>query len=79
MKSCDYCTEETERLIETDSGPVPVCAKCSALLSSPRTGPRLIRGHMSLRLRGTMRPERLEEIFARGMPVLESMRKPAAD
>ncbi len=39
MSNCDYCTEETDRTVDTDQGPVPVCAKCSALLSSPRTGP----------------------------------------
>lgn len=78
-KNCDYCTEETERSVETDSGPVPVCQKCAALLSSPRTGPRLIRGHLTIRLRGTVKPERLEEFLGKAMPVLESMRKPAAD
>lgn len=79
MKNCDYCTEQTERTVETDSGPVAVCAKCTALLSSPRTGPRLIRGHLTIRLRGSLRPDRLEEMLGKAMPVLELMRKPAAD
>jgi hypothetical protein len=79
MKNCEYCTAETDLAIETDSGPVPVCGKCAALLSSPRTGPRLIRGHLTMRLRGTMRPEALEGMLARAMPVLETARKPAAD
>jgi hypothetical protein len=77
--NCEYCTEETDRTVDTDSGSVPVCGKCASLLSSPRTGPRLIRGHLTMRLRGTVRPERLEELLTKGMPVLESMRKPAAD
>lgn len=77
--NCDYCTEKTDRAVETDSGPVAVCAKCTALLSSPRTGPRLIRGHMTIRLRGSLRPERLEELLTKAMPVLESMRKASAD
>ncbi len=34
---------------------------------------------MTIRLRGTMRPDNLKAMLDKAMPVLESMRKPAAD
>lgn len=73
--NCNYCGDPTERQIEIEGGSVPVCPKCNVLLSSPRTGPRLIRGHMSMRLRGHMNHFQLARLLDTAMPVLESMKK----
>lgn len=79
MNPCDYCGDPTDRTVEAQGTDVPVCVRCGALLSSPMTGARLIRGHLCLTLRNKMGERELTAFMEKAVPALEAMKRPKAD
>jgi hypothetical protein len=49
--NCQYCTSAAKPL---EGSEIAVCPKCWQLLQNPATALPLIRGHLTMTLRGTM-------------------------
>lgn len=61
--ACEYCQSEgSGEFADNGADKVYVCTMCQKLLSTPSTALRLMRGHMTLRLRGTMPSIRLKRL-----------------
>ncbi len=71
MKECHFCDG-----FGLDRGDdVSVCRSCWALLQSPATALPLIRGTVSMKLRGTMPKERLDEVVNEYMGMLSTWQR----
>lgn len=75
MQNCDYCGDPTERTVEAMGERVPVCPRCGVLLASPMTGPRLIRGHVTMKLRGRVGNAQLKKLLDQAMPFFDAMKR----
>ncbi len=64
MNQCEFCM--MEGIVRATAGDglasdAHVCDKCWKLLQDPVTALPLLRGHLTLQLRGTMSPDKLEK------------------
>jgi len=64
MNLC-FCCE----FIETDV-PDTACARCARILRHPFYGPRLLRGSVNSKIRGTMPPKEAEEEVRKFMVII---------
>ena len=69
--NCEYCLLTTGRQVGTPEIPVYLCEKCELLLKDPEFAMRLIRGHLSMKLRGTASEEELEKLISSGIEALQ--------
>ena len=69
---CMYCTGDGASDFKGTGE--PVCDSCGKLLANPATALRLMRGHLTLKLRGRMRKERLAEFVDDCMARIAAMR-----
>lgn len=74
--SCMYCSQEGTQRVPTDPQSV-VCEKCWKLLQNPATALPLIRGHVTMSLRGKVHPDRLEEMVQAFMGHISTWKRPA--
>lgn len=71
---CMYCGKPgTRRIEEADSS---VCGKCWKLLQNPATALPLIRGHLTLTLRGTVPEDKLKLHIDKFMEQLATWKRP---
>ena len=72
--NCDYCLMQTDHQVGTSEIPVYLCEKCELLLKDPEFAMRLIRGHLSMKLRGTNSEEELEKLINNGIEALQNFK-----
>ena len=71
--NCEYCNHEGILRVEKSTGvdhDVYVCGYCWKLLQNPVTALPLIRGHLTLNLRGFAPKEQLDRILNQYMEML---------
>lgn len=73
--SCMYCGKPTSRVIE--GADCSVCEKCWKLLQNPVTALPLIRGHLTLTLRGTIPEDKLKLQIDKFMEQIATWKRPA--
>ncbi len=64
---CEYCSRPGPRRAGPEDGAPEdlfVCAPCWKLLQSPATAVPLLRGHVSLEMRGVVRPGAAEKLVS---------------
>lgn len=71
---CEYCQMPTGRQIGTKEIQVFLCEKCELLLKDPDCAMRLLRGHLSMKLRGTDSEEALTELIENGLQELKKLK-----
>lgn len=69
--TCNFCQLPTQRQVGTTEIPVYLCEKCESLLKNPESAMRLLRGHLSMKLRGTATEEQLEQLIEKGIEALQ--------
>ena len=72
--NCDYCSLPTNNQVGTSEIHVYMCEKCELLLKDPELAMRLIRGHLSMKLRGTASSEALEKLIDDGIKALQNFK-----
>lgn len=77
---CYFCSRSGKLRIRADENPyskdVHVCDQCWKLLQNPATALPLIRGDLSVSLRGTMPEARLKATIDKYMEKLASLKRP---
>lgn len=76
--SCEFCGRPGAKLAGVEDGLESdffACTGCRKLLSKPVTALPLIRGHLTLELRGKMSKKRLDNMMQVGMEILSKMKK----
>jgi hypothetical protein len=77
MKNCEYClTEEANHELSDE---ISVCSKCLFLLQQRGYGIRLIRGHLTMKLRGLIDKSILEKMVNQAVKLIESESKKRPD
>lgn len=76
---CHYCMSPGRRIAGPEDGPwlkddLHVCAKCWKLLQDPKTGPSLVRGDLSIELRGVVPEEKAEKMIQALMDLMGQWR-----
>lgn len=72
---CEYCYSPGAPAVSEEAH---VCASCFRLLKDPVLGLRLLRGHMTMRLRGTGPEPRVRRTVEAAMRQFEAMAELAA-
>ncbi len=70
---CEYCGKNAPEFMKELE--VFLCGACKKLLANPATALPLIRGHLTLKLRGTIREETLKKWIDDYMNLLSSLKK----
>ncbi len=63
MGPCEYCSSQSPVFVEESENSVEsfLCGKCLNLLRNPLTALPLIRGNLTMKLRGTMSEKKLND------------------
>ena len=64
----------TQHQIGTPEIPIYLCEKCESILKDPEFAMRLLRGHLSMKLRGTASEEQLEQLIEQGLQALQQFK-----
>ncbi len=72
--NCEYCARPTEPRNEIEGA--SVCEICWQLLQNPTTALPLIRGHLTLTLRGKMPEDELKKKIDAFMSMLSTWKRP---
>ncbi len=61
---CEYCTDKAPLFVQPPEAPTKVylCARCLKLIRNPSTGLALIRGNLTMKLRGRVAPNKLKPL-----------------
>jgi hypothetical protein len=73
MNYCQFCSKPAEAMEGTEAA---VCSSCWDLLKEPSTALPLIRGHLTLTLRGTMPEEELKRRIDAFMQMIAGWKRP---
>ena len=75
---CEYCSRPGDRISGTEDGLTKdlfVCQQCMALLRDPKVGLQLVRGNVTLALRGTGQDRDDKKRIDRFMEMLSGWRR----
>lgn len=75
---CEYCSRSGDRISGPEDGlnsDLFVCAQCMALLRDPKVGLQLVRGNLTLALRGTGQDRDVKKRINQFMDMLSLWRR----